>query len=185
MLRSLLSQSSRLLQTRSLHSSRPALSLQNIFETSDRPSLTIAKLTPKGFHLSDDLVVPGGLVLAGYQALLWDVDPPKGDGAGGIGEAWKGWTKERFQVFESVVPRPGTLHCRITGRGCNTDLNRNLTLWNWPDSHTGAQGDQRLREQSRNTTRCHGLGTSYILHSTIRPPQCSSISVTQHRRITY
>jgi NADH dehydrogenase [ubiquinone] 1 alpha subcomplex assembly factor 3 len=22
-------------------------------------------------------------------------------------EAWKGWTKERFQVFESVVPRPG------------------------------------------------------------------------------
>jgi NADH dehydrogenase [ubiquinone] 1 alpha subcomplex assembly factor 3 len=85
-----------------------AQSLTNIFDTADRPSLTIAKLTPKGFHLSDDLVVPGGLVLAGYQALLWDVDPPKGDGSAGIDAAWAGWTKERFQVFESVVPRPGT-----------------------------------------------------------------------------
>jgi NADH dehydrogenase [ubiquinone] 1 alpha subcomplex assembly factor 3 len=97
------------LTARTLHTTRPVLSLQNIFETSDRPSLTIAKLTPKGFHLSDDLVVPGGLVLAGYQALLWNVDPPKGDGSGGMEEAWKGWTKERFQVFESVVPRPGQL----------------------------------------------------------------------------
>lgn len=107
MLRTLLAQSSKSLQTRSLHTTRPVLSLQNIFETSDRPSLTIAKLTPKGFHLSDDLVVPGGLVLAGYQALLWDVDPPKGDGSGDLKAAWQGWTKERFQVFESVVPRPG------------------------------------------------------------------------------
>jgi NADH dehydrogenase [ubiquinone] 1 alpha subcomplex assembly factor 3 len=107
MLRTSVARLAQPLSARGLHTTRPLQSLQNIFETSDRPSLTIAKLTPKGFHLSDDLVVPGGLVLAGYQALLWNVDPPKGDGSGGMEEAWKGWTKERFQVFESVVPRPG------------------------------------------------------------------------------
>jgi len=107
MLRTSVTRLAQPLSTRGLHTTRPVQSLQNIFDTADRPSLTIAKLTPKGFHLSDDLVVPGGLVLAGYQALLWNVDPPKGDGTGGMEEAWKGWTKERFQVFESVVPRPG------------------------------------------------------------------------------
>jgi hypothetical protein len=105
---------------RAIHTTRPALSLTNIFDTADRPSLTIAKLTPKGFHLSDDLVVPGGLVLAGYQALLWDVDPPKGDGSAGIDAAWKGWTKDRFQVFESVVPRPGTYSTIQVSRGVLT-----------------------------------------------------------------
>ena len=107
MLRTSITRIAQPLSIRGLHNTRPVQSLQNIFDTADRPSLTIAKLTPKGFHLSDDLVVPGGLVLAGYQALLWNVDPPKGDGTGGMEEAWKGWTKERFQVFESVVPRPG------------------------------------------------------------------------------
>jgi NADH dehydrogenase [ubiquinone] 1 alpha subcomplex assembly factor 3 len=108
MLRTQLLRLSRPTSSRCFSATRPAQSLTNIFDTADRPSLTIAKLTPKGFHLSDDLVVPGGLVLAGYQALLWDVDPPKGDGSAGIDAAWSGWTKERFQVFESVVPRPGT-----------------------------------------------------------------------------
>lgn len=116
MLRTMIAGTSRAFGARSLHWSRPSLSLQNIFETPDRPSLTIAKLTPKGFHLSDDLVVPGGLVLAGYQALLWDVDPPKGDGAGGLASAWQGWTKERFQVFETVVPRPGMLGVRNSAK---------------------------------------------------------------------
>lgn len=141
MLRTLLSQSSRSLQTRSLHSTRPALSLQNIFETSDRPSLTIAKLTPKGFHLSDDLVVPGGLVLAGYQALLWDVDPPKGDGSGDLQAAWKGWTKERFQVFESVVPRPGMSARWRSNNRREADKSRDFTIWNWPDGDPRTQGD--------------------------------------------
>lgn len=114
MLRTSLTRLARPLVPRGLHTTRPVQSLQNIFDTADRPSLTITKLTPKGFHLSDDLVVPGGLVLAGYQALLWNVDPPKGDGTGGMEAAWQGWTKERFQVFESVVPRPGE-RASITG----------------------------------------------------------------------
>jgi NADH dehydrogenase [ubiquinone] 1 alpha subcomplex assembly factor 3 len=122
MLRTSIARIAQPITTRALHSTRPVQSLQNIFDTADRPSLTIAKLTPDGFHLSDDLVVPGGLVLAGYQALLWNVDPPKGDGTNGMEAAWQGWTKERFQVFESVVPRPGELFVFLQERAYAHDI---------------------------------------------------------------
>jgi NADH dehydrogenase [ubiquinone] 1 alpha subcomplex assembly factor 3 len=91
------------------HTSTPVRSLQNIFETAERPSLAITKFNDKGFHLTDGLVIPGGVVFVGGQVMLWDVDPPVGTGGGkgGIESAWKGWTKERFKVFESVSPRPG------------------------------------------------------------------------------
>lgn len=95
---------------RAFHSSPiPHSGLQNIFETSDLPSLSVTKLTARGFHLTDDLVVPGGLVLVGGRALIWDVDPPSLPAGGTIVDAWKGWTKERFEVFSSVVPRPEIL----------------------------------------------------------------------------
>ncbi|KAL7424428.1 hypothetical protein Q5752_000111 [Cryptotrichosporon argae] len=75
---------------------------------SDAPPLAVNKLTPAGFHLSDGLVVPGGLVFVDGRVLLWDVDPPA-DASGGIEQAWAGWTAERFKVFERVVPRPEIL----------------------------------------------------------------------------
>lgn len=42
------------------------------------------------------------------RAFLWDVDPVGVDELSGRGK-WKenGWSKERFAVFEMVVPRPG------------------------------------------------------------------------------
>lgn len=91
------------------HTSTPARSLQNIFETPERPSLAITKFNDKGYHLTDGLVIPGGVVFVGGQVMLWDVDPPIGNGSGkgGLEAAWKGWGKERFKVFESVSPRPG------------------------------------------------------------------------------
>lgn len=92
---------------RAFHSSSPALSLQNLFETPDNPPLSVTKLDAKGFHLSDGLVVPGGCVFTDGRAFLWDVDPPVGDGSQGLSKAWAGWTPERFSVFEHVVPRPG------------------------------------------------------------------------------
>ncbi len=93
--------------SRAFHSSAPAHSgLTNLFEAGDNPPLSVAKLDARGFHLSDGLLVPGGLVFADGRAFLWDVDPP-GDTKRGIEGAWEGWSKERFEVFERVVPRPG------------------------------------------------------------------------------
>lgn len=104
-------------QARSFHATQtPRSGLQNIFETSDLPSLSIAKLTPRGFHLTDDLVIPGGLVLVGGRALMWDVDPPILPPGGTLPDAWKGWTADRFAVFATVVPRPEIL---LFGTGQN------------------------------------------------------------------
>lgn len=66
------------------------------------------KLNDEGFHLSDGLVIPGGVVFIENRAFLWDVDPVGVDESSGRGR-WKeeGWTTERFAIFEMVVPRPG------------------------------------------------------------------------------
>ena len=98
------------LVTRHFHPTPASKSgLTNIFETPDLPSLSVAKLTPRGFHLTDDLVIPGGLVLLGGRAFIWDVDPPILPEGGTLVDAWKGWGPERFTVFASVVPRPEIL----------------------------------------------------------------------------
>lgn len=96
---------------RHLHSTRAALSgLTNLFDANpDNPPLSVAKLNERGFHLSDGLVVPGGVILADGAAFLWNVSPP-GDVMRGMAAAWAGWTPERFAVFERIVPRPGESH---------------------------------------------------------------------------
>lgn len=88
----------------------PNSGLTNLFDTPDLPSLSVTKLNDKGFILSDDLVVPGGVVFLGGRAMLWDVDPPLDPaktGSKGLEGSWEGWEVERFKVFEVVVPRPG------------------------------------------------------------------------------
>ncbi|RXK41843.1 hypothetical protein M231_00842 [Tremella mesenterica] len=94
-------------QTRPLlfHTSASRSALQNIFETPERPSLSIVKLNERGFHLSDRLVIPGGVIISDHRAFLWDVDPP----SPATPQGWGGWSKERFAIFESVSPRPEIL----------------------------------------------------------------------------
>lgn len=98
---------------RALHAS-PALrsGLQNIYDMDApndplaRPRLSVSKLTPEGLHLSDGLIVPGGVVFLDNRAFLWDVDPVKTEKATGRG-VWNAWGIERFRIFEAVIPRPG------------------------------------------------------------------------------
>ena len=85
--------------------------MTNLFDAYDqgaRPRIQVSKLNDEGFHLSDGLVIPGGVVFVENRAFLWDVDPVGVDELSGRGK-WKeeGWTKERFAIFEMVVPRPG------------------------------------------------------------------------------
>lgn len=98
------------LSARQFSTTSPALSgLTNLFEANtENPPLSVAKLNDKGFHLSDGLVVPGGVILADGAAFLWNVNPP-GDIMKGMPTAWAGWTPERFAIFERLVPRPGEL----------------------------------------------------------------------------
>ncbi|KAJ9096018.1 hypothetical protein QFC21_005382 [Naganishia friedmannii] len=100
---------------RAIHTTRRLESggLTNLFDTDDqgaRPRLAVHKLNDEGFHLSDGLVIPGGVIFLENRAFLWDVDPVGTDELSGRGR-WKeeGWSKDRFKIFETVVPRPEIL----------------------------------------------------------------------------
>jgi NADH dehydrogenase [ubiquinone] 1 alpha subcomplex assembly factor 3 len=103
---------------RLLHTSpslRASGGLTNLFDADDqgaRPRIQVNKLNDEGFHLSDGLVIPGGVIFVENRAFLWDVDPVGVDELSGRGK-WSedGWSKERFAVFEMVVPRPGENAC--------------------------------------------------------------------------
>ena len=99
------------ISSRFLHSTTclRASPLANLFDTEDRPSLFITKLNDDGFHLSDHLVVPGGLILLEGRPFLWNVDPPGMDWKGGLEGMWQGWGIDRFGIFELIVPRPGKM----------------------------------------------------------------------------
>lgn len=101
---------------RSIHASPTLRSgLQNIYDIDApndplaRPRLAVSKLTDEGFHLSDGLIVPGGVVFLDNRAFLWDVDPVRTEKATGRG-VWNAWGIERFKIFEAVIPRPGGQH---------------------------------------------------------------------------
>ncbi|XAO25545.1 hypothetical protein I312_104373 [Cryptococcus bacillisporus CA1280] len=94
----------------------PRRCFQNILAPTDAdansPTLTISKLTPRGFILSDNLIIPGGAIFHSGKVLLWDVDPPKQLRAGEKGsleKVWEGWEEERFGALEMLVPRPEIL----------------------------------------------------------------------------
>lgn len=74
-----------------------------------RPRIQVNKLNDQGFHLSDGLIIPGGVIFVDDRAFLWDVDAVETDKLSGRG-IWDKWTKERFAIFETVLPRPGACH---------------------------------------------------------------------------
>lgn len=136
---------------RAFSSSHPARSgLTNLFDTSESPQLSVHKLTPKGFILSDGLVIPGGCVFADGRVFLWDVDPPVGDGSQGIDKAWAGWAPERFAVFERLVPRPGAWG-RGRGRGSTSGMGDECA-----DCDKGAQTTDEGVEAGLRTCAPHG-----------------------------
>jgi len=81
--------------------------LQNILASEDDPvRIQVDKLTPRGFHLTDDLLVPGGLLLIDGKPFMWDVNPPNLKAAT-LPEFWKDLSPDAFRIFEVVLPRPG------------------------------------------------------------------------------
>jgi len=89
--------------------------LTNLFDAENmadpaRPRLQVAKLNDQGLHLSDGLIIPGGVIFVDDRAFLWDVDPVGIEKDSGRG-IWGEWGVERFKIFETVLPRPGTPSC--------------------------------------------------------------------------
>jgi NADH dehydrogenase [ubiquinone] 1 alpha subcomplex assembly factor 3 len=91
---------------RNFHATRPALgttTLPNILAGGPAPPVVVESLTSEGLKLADGLKIPGACIFLEGEVLLWDVPSP---------DTWAKMkpeeVQERFQVFEVVVPKPGS-----------------------------------------------------------------------------
>lgn len=89
-------------QARALHASavRSDRSFTNMLADDNPPAVQVNSITEEGIQLADGLLLPSACIFLEGKVFLWDV--PK--------QLWEGWSKEHFEIFETVVPKPGGLH---------------------------------------------------------------------------
>ena len=80
--------------------SRPGLT--NMLASEVPPSLQVTSVTPFGVLLADGRLFPSACILLESKAFLWEVPP------GPLTSDT--WGTEHFEIFETVVPRPGEEH---------------------------------------------------------------------------
>ena len=73
--------------------------LTNILSGGEAPAVQVKTVSPKGIQLSDGLILPSACIFLDGKVFLWNV-PAK---------PWDGWKQEHFEIFETVVPKPGQL----------------------------------------------------------------------------
>lgn len=71
--------------------------LNNILAGGPAPLTQVKTVSPEGIHLQDGRIIPSSCIFLDGKVFLWDVPQT----------LWDGWTNERFQVFDVVVPKPG------------------------------------------------------------------------------
>jgi hypothetical protein len=90
--------------------------LQNLFDSSTVSGIQIRNVSEVGgIELEDGLTLRSACILLGGRVFLWrtpnELQKEEGkDGEKGKG-LWSGWTKEDFEIFNVVVPKPGTFVC--------------------------------------------------------------------------
>ena len=72
--------------------------LTNILAGEIPPPVQVKSITPAGVLLQDGRLLPSACIFLEGEVLLWDVPPTP----------WKGWDESKFEVFDVVVPKPGT-----------------------------------------------------------------------------
>ncbi|KAF5371316.1 hypothetical protein D9758_004205 [Tetrapyrgos nigripes] len=89
-------------RSRSLHSSRAVRRedpFVNILADETPPPVQVSSITNGGIQLADGLILPSSCIFLEGKVFLWDVPTT----------LWKDWTKDHFEVFEVVVPKPEIL----------------------------------------------------------------------------
>ncbi|KAG9317690.1 hypothetical protein JVU11DRAFT_1903 [Chiua virens] len=72
------------------------------------PPVQVSSVGPTGIKLADGLVLAGPVVFLEGQVFLWDV-PSTNNG-------WDDWTRDHWEMFQVVVPKPGILGVDLTRR---------------------------------------------------------------------
>jgi hypothetical protein len=88
------------------------------------------------------------------KVFLWDV-PEK---------LWEGWTKDHFEIFEAVVPKPGKYILRADAfQISNVFLLRNIAYGDWPDNVITTTFSAFIYERDWNSNGFHGHGVSRLI----------------------
>lgn len=74
---------------------------RNILEDSERPPIMVESISETTFKLTDGIILPSSSVFLNGTAFMWDTPPPS--------FSWNGWSKEHFELFELVTPKPDIL----------------------------------------------------------------------------
>ena len=77
--------------------SRTPTHFTNILADGIPPPVQVTSITPSGILLGTGLILPSACIFLEGKVYLWDVPQ----------NLWNGWGKEHFEVFETVVPKPG------------------------------------------------------------------------------
>jgi NADH dehydrogenase [ubiquinone] 1 alpha subcomplex assembly factor 3 len=112
---------------------RGTTTLPNILGGGPAPPVVVRQLTSNGLQLDDGLIIPGACIFLEGEVLLWDAPPAAGGGWNALSEAD---LKARFEVFETVVPRPGVyLGCPVFDPSVFAHiLYRDLAAWHRRES---------------------------------------------------
>lgn len=81
--------------------------LTNILAGEVPPPVQVKAVTDGGITLQDGLIMRSACIFLEGKVFLWDIPLTGGKQPGSL---WKGWGKERFELFEVVVPKPGELY---------------------------------------------------------------------------
>ena len=71
--------------------------LTNILSGGDAPAVQVKTITQSGIQLVDGVVLQSACIFLNGKVFLWNV-PEK---------TWDGWKPEHFEIFDTVVPKPG------------------------------------------------------------------------------
>ncbi|KZT29359.1 hypothetical protein NEOLEDRAFT_1128080, partial [Neolentinus lepideus HHB14362 ss-1] len=99
-------------QTISPHLRENHAPFTNILASEVPPPVQVSQITPEGIHLADGLIIPSACIFLEGKVFLWDVPQ----------SLWNGWSKDRFEIFETVVPKPVILDILLLGTGFSASM---------------------------------------------------------------
>lgn len=76
---------------------RQNTTLNNILAGGPAPTVQIKTITSEGIQLADGMIIPSACIFLEGKTFLWDVPTT----------LWDGWKSEHFDIFDTVVPKPG------------------------------------------------------------------------------
>lgn len=122
------------------------------------PAVQVNSITEEGIQLADGLLLPSACIFLEGKVFLWDV--PK--------ELWGGWGKEHFEIFETIVPKPGESYLRI--KHCKAYTTDGLEILLLGTGKRISQAPPALR------TYLNQLGIQVDVMDTVRNVSCATAS---------